>query len=184
MDLAISRILVPVDFSPHSDVAVRYAAALAARLGASLELLHVADDPIAGVGWEAELAAADQWGLQRSRAEDAEARLAALAGGVAVHVATAVRTGPAAQTITAFARAGGAGLIVMGTHGRTSLAHVLMGSVVEHVARYAPCPVLTVSDAAALGATSPAALGTTSAAAVTEAALLRAALGRFGTSRE
>ena len=60
-----------------------------------------------------------------------------------------VRTGPAAATIVDTARERHADLIVMGTKGRTGLAHLLMGSVAERVVRLAPCPVLTVrSDAA------------------------------------
>jgi nucleotide-binding universal stress UspA family protein len=52
--------------------------------------------------------------------------------------------GVPAQAIVDYATATGTGLVVMGTHGRTGLAHLLMGSVAEHVVRTAPCPVLTV----------------------------------------
>ncbi|HXJ78263.1 MAG TPA: universal stress protein [Candidatus Methylomirabilis sp.] len=55
-----------------------------------------------------------------------------------------VATGPPADTIVRVARERGADLIVMGTHGRTGLQHVLLGSVAEKVVRLAPCPVLTV----------------------------------------
>jgi nucleotide-binding universal stress UspA family protein len=59
-------------------------------------------------------------------------------------VAHEVLTGPAASEIVEFARARGMDLIVMGTHGRRGLSHLLMGSVAERVLRTAPCPVLTV----------------------------------------
>jgi nucleotide-binding universal stress UspA family protein len=55
-----------------------------------------------------------------------------------------VAAGPPAETIVRFAQECGADLIVMGTHGRTGLQHVLLGSVAEKVVRLAPCPVLTV----------------------------------------
>ena len=55
-----------------------------------------------------------------------------------------VAAGPPAETIVRIAHERGAGLIVMGTHGRTGLSHVLLGSVAEKVVRLAPCPVLTV----------------------------------------
>ena len=55
-----------------------------------------------------------------------------------------VAAGPPAEMIVHFAHERGADLIVMGTHGRTGLSHVLLGSVAEKVVRLAPCPVLTV----------------------------------------
>ena len=55
-----------------------------------------------------------------------------------------LRHGPAAEMILEAAASERAGLIVMGTHGRTGMTHVLMGSVAQHVVRSAPCPVLTV----------------------------------------
>jgi nucleotide-binding universal stress UspA family protein len=57
---------------------------------------------------------------------------------------TALLTGPVASTIVAFAQSHAIDLIVMGTHGRSGIAHLLLGSVAERVVRTAPCPVLTV----------------------------------------
>jgi nucleotide-binding universal stress UspA family protein len=62
--------------------------------------------------------------------------------GVEIHLAMA--EGPAKQVIPRIARESGFDLVVMGTHGRTGLAHVLLGSVAEAVVRAAPCPVVTV----------------------------------------
>lgn len=62
-----------------------------------------------------------------------------------------IASGPVARTITATAADCGASLIVMGTHGRTGLAHVLVGSVAEQVMRTAGCPVLTLREALAGG---------------------------------
>jgi len=64
------------------------------------------------------------------------------------HACTDAVLGLPAQTIVDYAGATGTGLIVMGTHGRTGLAHLLMGSVAEQVVRTAPCPVLTVHQTA------------------------------------
>jgi nucleotide-binding universal stress UspA family protein len=63
-----------------------------------------------------------------------------------------VRMGHVAQTIVDYAKDVGADLIVMGTHGRTGLAHFIIGSVAERVVRMAPCPVLTVGATEAKGA--------------------------------
>ena len=173
MNFAISRVLVPVDFSPHSELALRYATALAGRLGASVDLLHVVEDPIAAGAWgsEIQIQIPNLSDLRKTLIEEGERRLErcwASAGGPGVHMVKTVRMGPAADAITEYAKALGIDLIVMGTHGRSGLAHLFMGSVAERVVRHAPCPVLTLRDAALTP--EPAALGS--------------ALGHLGTSRE
>jgi nucleotide-binding universal stress UspA family protein len=65
-----------------------------------------------------------------------------------VGVETTVITGRPPQSIVDYAATEGFDLIVMGTHGRTGLSHAFLGSVAERVVRKAPCPVLTVRDAA------------------------------------
>jgi hypothetical protein len=89
---------------------------------------------------------------------------------------TTIRVGQPAQTITAYAKAAGIDLLVMGTHGRTGLSHLLMGSVAEHVMRHAPCPVLTLRERGTHEA-----IESISAA---EHVGLGSVLGRHGTSRE
>ena len=90
-------------------------------------------------------------GLQLNLVKNAEERLRGfIADAVApVRLMSEVRTGPAAATIVETAREHHADLIVMGTKGRTGLAHLLMGSVAERVVRLAPCPVLTMRTDAA-----------------------------------
>ena len=147
MPLTISRILVPVDFSAHSEHALQYATALAGRLGASLHLLHVVEDPAASVAWNAEGVLPDLTGLRNALLADAEQRLLACrsdAERAQVPVVTTARTGLVADAVVEYAKALGIDLVVMGTHGRTGMAHLLMGSVAEQVLRHAPCPVLTV----------------------------------------
>jgi nucleotide-binding universal stress UspA family protein len=147
--MTIKRILVPTDFSTHADAALRYAIALATPLGATVGLLHVIEDPLAAGMWASELYSAEIAGLQINLAKDAEERLSRTVAEIASSVVTdrEVRTGRAAATITEAAAESKADLIVMGTAGRTGLAHVLMGSVAERVVRTAPCPVLTVRAA-------------------------------------
>lgn len=150
MRLTISCILVPMDFSGHSEFALRYATALASRVGASVELLHVVEDPIASVVWGSETVLPDVTELRTELVADAERRLLELRDtveGQRVPVRTTVRIGPAAHTILEYAQAAGIDLIVMGTHGRTGVAHLFMGSVAERVLRHSHCPVLTVRDA-------------------------------------
>ena len=144
--MTITRILVPTDFSADAEAAFRYALDLAKPFGATVELLHVVEDPLAAGMWSAEFYTAEIAGLNVNLVKDAEARLRGIAGDAKapLRVMSEVRIGPAFATILDTAREDRADLIVMGTKGRTGLAHLLMGSVAERVIRLAPCPVLTV----------------------------------------
>jgi universal stress protein A len=166
MTTSITRILVPMDFSAHADHAMDYATALAARLGASIELLHVVEDPLLPAA-SAEVYMPNLEELRESLIEDARRRLAACEatiGGHSVPVVSVVRLGRPSFTIVEYATTALPDLIVMGTHGRTGFAHLLMGSVAERVVRTAPCPVLTLRAAVTETATAPA--GTTHATAL------------------
>jgi universal stress protein A len=157
----ITRILVPVDFSPHAERAFRYATTLAHRLGAKLALLHVVVDPFATGAWGAEVYVPNVPELLANLISDAERQLATLkesAAALGLAVETAVITGSPANVIVEHAKDGGFDLIVMGTHGRTGLSHAVMGSIAERIVRTAPCPVLTIRGVEVpAAATSPAA---------------------------
>lgn len=147
MNLKISRILVPLDFSAHSELALQYAKALAMRFRASVELLHVVEDPITTVALGSETVIPDLPELRQELMTVAERRLAEYHD-AGTHpllpIRTTVRMGRTARTITDYAKEAGSDLIVMGTHGRTGVVHLFTGSVAEHVLRHAPCPVLTL----------------------------------------
>jgi nucleotide-binding universal stress UspA family protein len=151
----ITRILVPVDFSPHSDRALRYAATLAGQVGASVELLHVVEDLTYGAFSEVYVPNIPD--ITQEAINVALERVTALKAAIFPHgsdVESVVFAGRPALTIVDHAAKGRFDLIVMGTHGRTGLSHLLMGSVAEHVVRTAPCPVLTVR-ATTTAATAP-----------------------------
>jgi nucleotide-binding universal stress UspA family protein len=142
-----SRILVPTDFSPPSDAALDYARILAAKFGSSLDILHVIDDPTAASEFVADGFAPSTEDIRTGLLAHARRRLERainLVDRSRYHAHADAVLGLPAQAIVDYATATGAGLIVMGTHGRTGLAHLLMGSVAEQVVRTAPCPVLTV----------------------------------------
>jgi nucleotide-binding universal stress UspA family protein len=141
-----TRILVPIDFSPPSNAALEYARTVAARFGASLHLLHVADDPYRAL-YSAEVFVPEMEGLRDEILADATARLQRqLRMGDIQQLAATVQAivGTPAASIVEYAEAHDIDLIVMGTHGRGGMSHLLMGSVAERVVRTAPCPVLTV----------------------------------------
>ncbi len=161
MTRSVTTILVPTDFSEPSDAALEYATTLAVKLGASLRLLHVFEDPyLAGRAFAAEMYAPIPADLREELLNDIRSgmdeRVADLES-EGVKTAAEVYTGPTAKTIVEYAKAQAIDLIVMGTHGRGGMAHLLLGSVAERVLRTAPCPVLTVRTSTATPATAAAA---------------------------
>jgi len=139
---AIHKILVPTDFSPHADEAFRVAHTLARAIGAEVILFHVAQPPAvvseggkllanAGKG-----EAVDLWDrFQSIRPADPKVRVQHQ-----VIVAERPRAGHLLEMLDKL----GCDLIVMGTHGRSWLKHLLFGSVAEEVVRLARCPVMVV----------------------------------------
>ncbi|HKO90170.1 MAG TPA: universal stress protein, partial [Polyangiaceae bacterium] len=137
--------LVPTDFSVHSALALQTAADLSRRYGASLVLAYVYE-PIAyalpdGYLLFSEPQLNSMFGEFEKRLS-VEKQAAEAAG--ALRVETQLLQGVAATEIRLLAERGAYDLIVMGTHGRKGLPHVVLGSVAERVVRSAPCPVLTV----------------------------------------
>ena len=129
------HLLVPTDFSPGSEHALTAATGLARQFGARLTLLHAAHVPDEFDMYLRimEPALRREMETRRKRVEEA-----------AVSVDAIMTRGAAAQKIVESARGKGVDLIVMGTHGRTGLRHLLIGSVSERVIRLAPCPVMVV----------------------------------------
>ena len=137
--LPIHTVLHPTDFSDRSRNALLLACALANDYGARLIVLHVA--------WTAPLVSGegmlptDPDLIRRAAMEELERLEVPAAGGAFVR---RFEEGDAVAAILRVAQEVPADLIVMGTHGRTGLGRLLMGSVAEQVVRKAPCPVLTV----------------------------------------
>jgi nucleotide-binding universal stress UspA family protein len=150
---ATQPVVVGIDFSGGSEAALVRAADLAERFHAPLHLLHA--QGLAGPRPSSPEEAGDP--EHRVRAFAAEA-LGSTAAFDAVGPTVVVRRlEPAVDAIPDYASDVGAGLIVVGTHGRRGVRHLLMGSVAEGVVRHAPCPVLVVPNAAARTAPSPSA---------------------------
>ena len=135
------HILVPIDFSASADHALDYAMRLARTLQARLTLLHVIEPFIVG----------SVESLPYTYIQDLEARVTDLMTSYRERVTEAglqsdfaIVHGVPFHVIIDTARTAHIDLIIMGTHGRTGLPHVLLGSVAERVVRLAPCPVLVV----------------------------------------
>jgi nucleotide-binding universal stress UspA family protein len=144
-----TKILAATDFSDDSNYALGFAEELAHKFGAELTILHV-DQPLAPV-MVSELSPGLDFGAMSRIAE--EQRMMALAElektsarlrETGLKSRGVLKVGAPFLEIIHSAQADNFDLIVLGTHGHTGLAHVLMGSVAERVVRKAPCPVLTV----------------------------------------
>jgi universal stress protein A len=143
---AFRRILHPTDFSAASRPAFQLALALARNSRASLTILHVIAPfaPTLGEGYVPPRTWESIERQVRSQAQNQLAKLVARARKAGVRATSLLQEGPSADRIARAARARRADLVVMGTHGRSGLARLVMGSVAERVVGSAPCPVLTV----------------------------------------
>jgi nucleotide-binding universal stress UspA family protein len=144
----VTRVLVPIDFSPSARAALGYATFLAGKLGAVLNVLYVWEPPgYVGPDTLALLpVAAGQpaWEQTRTEVMREVERFLGQAQPKPKQLDVRVEAGEPSDTILHVASDGGADLIVMGTHGRTGLTRLLIGSVAEAVIRRSTCPVLTV----------------------------------------
>lgn len=144
--IALKNVLVPTDFSETSDSALRYGKALAQAFGAAIHVIHVVEEPY-GQPWAVEAYGFSLASLQEEWIKDAQTRLAA---SLTDEEKTSLKATPTTilghpvMEILRYAEDHAIDLIVMGTHGRGPLGHVVLGSVAERVVRKAPCPVLTV----------------------------------------
>lgn len=137
--LGIKTVLHPTDFSERSNLAFWYAASLARDYNAKLVLLHVAEPAIAGYG-DGMLIPTLPVDTESLRQRLREFRFA----DPRVTVEHRLIEGDPATEIVGMADLLKCDVIVMGTHGRTGLSRLLMGSVAEHVLRHSPCPVVTI----------------------------------------
>jgi universal stress protein A len=143
MDIPLSRILVPTDFSEKAQMALSYGVTLAERFGSTLHVLHVVEAivDVAQVSQEQldGTIVDGTWNeLNKLLSADDRKRL---------NVTFDIEWGVPFAEIIRYARARQIELIVMGTHGSGAVKRLILGSVAENVVRSAPCPVLTVGQA-------------------------------------
>ncbi|WP_337175540.1 universal stress protein [Paludisphaera sp.] len=149
--ITFRRILAPTDFSAHSHEALRHACGLAERFGAELHVIHVLSeiiptgpDPLLMPVMPPQFYAQDE-----ERAKEALKTVLRPEWGTPAGLITAVCWGAPAEAIVDYAAGSAIDLLVIATHGRTGLSHILLGSVAERIVREAPCPVLTIRSAPA-----------------------------------
>lgn len=142
----VSRILFPTDFSDASKKAEAAACAFAETFGAELHVLHVVQDIVLTAPVVAVAVAVPQTFLAETRQniEVALEQVPAADWSNQHHVVRSSRVGAPYAEICSYAQEHKIDLIVLSTHGRTGLKHLLLGSVAERVVQHAPCPVLTI----------------------------------------
>ena len=133
----VTKILVPIDFSEHSEVALGFASKLARDSDAEIHLVHVSEQPLPITEGFAGYAPASDLAAEREHLHGVKPE-------GSIQHRHELLIGDAAQVLVDYARDNAMDLIVMGTHGRTGFSRLLMGSVAEAVVRQAPCPVLTL----------------------------------------
>jgi len=144
--IQLKTILVPTDFSEHAEHAARYALELATRFEAEVHCMHVTDIPADLLATSAYyMTGPSEQFIEQVRTENRK-NLESFAAKhfEGVSTVTESREGSPFVEIIRYARDARIDLIVIATHGRTGLKHVLFGSVAEKVVRKSPCPVLVV----------------------------------------
>jgi len=152
--IPIGRILVPTDFSEPADAALKWATALAREFGSRLYLLHVVPEPYA-YPWGTELSTLPLNDILTQSEDAARQRLGELAADTALpaeQVVTRAVVGTPVDQVLALVKDEQIDLVVLGTHGRGLVGHLLLGSVAERVVRRSPVPVLTVHGQESAGA--------------------------------
>ena len=147
METTINKVLVPIDFSDYSKSALRYAVNFAKSFDAEIILIYVVEPviypPDFSMGQIAMPSINTEWD---DRAKDELQKLAKSEIIGAVKVKTIIKTGKPFVEIIETAKEENVDLIIIATHGRSGVEHILFGSTAEKVVRKAPCPVLTLRE--------------------------------------
>src|SRR5271157_5234542 len=140
--LLLTHILVAIDFSEISIVALRHALGIARRYNSNVSLLHVIDPAVYGIAGPDGISAETEVALRDAGRIEANLRSEGSLEGLRLDFA--VEVGPVWKTIAEAINVERPGALVLGTRGRTGLRKLALGSVAESAFREAPCPVMTV----------------------------------------
>jgi len=153
--IAIRQILVPTDFSDPAEAALKYARTLAEEFGSHLHIFHVVPEPYV-YPWGTEISTLPLADLMAQSETLANTRLKELVAADQMPkggLSTSTAIGTPVDRILDYIKDAHIDLVVMGTHGRSAVGHLLLGSVAERMVRRSPVPVLTVKGAVKNGGT-------------------------------
>jgi universal stress protein A len=139
-----NKILCPVDFSEFTDEILEYALDITKKYNAELHLIHVIPNLNYFTPYESFFTPENLIVVEKNMETEVNKDFDNIIKKIDIPVKKVIRTGAAFVEIIDYVRTESIDLIIMGTHGRTGLEHILIGSVAERVIRKAPCPVLTV----------------------------------------
>ena len=138
------KILCAIDFSEFTDDIVNYAVNIAKKFDAELHLIHVIPNLNYFTPYESCLTPENLVAMERNMEGQVEKDFGKLMQKIDMPARKVVRTGVTFVEIIGYINEGGIDLVVLGTHGRSGIEHILIGSVAEKVVRKSPCPVLTI----------------------------------------
>lgn len=138
------KILCPVDFSEFTGEIVRYAHDIAKKYGAELHMLHVIPNLTYFTPYESFLTPENLVAIESNIQGEVEKDFSRIMKHDDIKAKKVVKSGVAFVEIIDYAKAESIDLIVMGTHGRGAIEHILIGNVAEKVVRKSPCPVMTI----------------------------------------
>ena len=138
------KILCPVDFSQFTQDVIDYALDLAKKYGAELHVMHVVPNMTYFTPYESFLTPENLVVIEKNIQDEVERKFTKLLKNDTVPTKRVIRTGVPFVEIIDYARGESIDLIVMGTHGHSTIEHILIGNVAEKVVRKSPCPVMTI----------------------------------------
>ena len=138
------KILCPVDFSKFTEEVIAYAADIAKQYGAELHVLHVIPNLTYFTPYESFLTPENLVAVEKNIQDEVERDFGKILKHIDMEIKRVVKTGVAFVEIIDYAKSEGIDLIVMGTHGRSGIEHILIGNVAEKVVRKSPCPVMSI----------------------------------------
>jgi len=138
------KIVCPIDFSEYSSEIVAYAVSIAKKFDAELHLFHVIPNLNYFTPYESFLTPENLVTIEKNIGTEVDRDFDKIMKQIAIPVKKIIKTGVTFVEIIDYVKTEGIDLIVMGTHGRSGIEHILIGSVAEKVVRKAPCPVLTI----------------------------------------
>ena len=138
------KIVYPVDFSDYAEEILEYAVAMTKKFDAELHLIHVIPNLNYFTPYESFLTPENLVAIEQNIEKDVAEDFDKLTKDLDIPVKRVVKTGVTFLEIIDYVKEEGIELVVMGTHGRTGIEHILIGGVAEKVVRKSPCPVLTI----------------------------------------
>ncbi len=138
------KILYPIDFSEYTEEITSYAVSIAKKYDSELHLLHVIPNLSYFTPYESFMTPENIVAIERNIEKEIEKDFDNVLRKIDIPAKKVIKTGVTFVEIIDYIKEEGIDLVVMGTHGRSGIEHILIGSVAEKVVRKAPCPVMTV----------------------------------------